>query len=93
MWDIPAYYGLLGQQWPEFPDKRWVNIKNRTSHKLIKRRISLANRIGCDAVNPDNIDRYSVNSDDKLPKSEKVTGPPYLLLPFINLMCPRPAGT
>jgi len=71
-WDTPAYRGLLGRQWPEFPDERWVNIKNGTSHELIKRRIALANRIGCDAVDPDNIDGYGVDSDDELPENEKV---------------------
>ena len=85
-WDTPAYRGLLGRQWPEFPDERWVNIKNGTSHELIKRRIALANRIGCDAVDPDNIDGYGVDSDTELPDNEKVhLPPPSLPLPNVDL--------
>lgn len=70
-WDTPANRGLLGRKWPEFPDERWVNIKNATSHTLIQRRITLANSLGCDAVDPDNIDGYGVDGDPSVPEEEK----------------------
>jgi len=67
--------GLLGKKWPKFPDERWINIKNQTAVELIKRRITLANNLGCDAVDSDNIDGYSVDSDDSLPEDESVSSP------------------
>jgi len=59
--------GLLGNVYdpdePEFSDERWINIKNQTARDWIKRRITLANDLGCDAVDPDNIDGY-LNDED-----------------------------
>ncbi|KAL1844003.1 hypothetical protein VTJ49DRAFT_6407 [Mycothermus thermophilus] len=55
--------GLLGNPYditdPDlFPDERWINIKNATAREWIKWRISLARDLGCDGVDPDNIDGF-----------------------------------
>jgi endo-alpha-1,4-polygalactosaminidase (GH114 family) len=59
--------GLLGNIYspdePEFSDERWVNIKNQTARDWMKQRITLARDLGCDAVDPDNIDGY-LNDED-----------------------------
>ncbi|AEO68168.1 cdf006f0-f919-4db2-bd3c-104b2af2c52d [Thermothielavioides terrestris] len=59
--------GLLGNVYdpeePQFSDERWVNIKNQTARDWMKDRITLANQIGCDGVDPDNIDGY-LNDED-----------------------------
>jgi len=70
-WDTPPYRSLLGNLWPKFPNERWINIKNTTAQDLIKKRITLARDLGCDAVDPDNIDAYGVDSDDELPDDQK----------------------
>ncbi|KAH6847541.1 glycoside hydrolase superfamily [Chaetomium sp. MPI-CAGE-AT-0009] len=54
--------GLLGNIYdpdePQFSDERWVNIKNQTARDWMKDRITLARDVGCDGVDPDNIDGY-----------------------------------
>lgn len=59
--------GLLGNIYdpnePQYDDERWVNIKDQRARDLMKRRISLARDLGCDAVDPDNIDGY-LNDED-----------------------------
>ncbi|KAK3901559.1 glycoside hydrolase superfamily [Staphylotrichum tortipilum] len=59
--------GLLGNVYdvnnPEFRDERWVNIKNQTAVDWMKARITLARDLGCDAVDPDNIDGF-LNDED-----------------------------
>ncbi|KAK3305650.1 glycoside hydrolase superfamily, partial [Chaetomium strumarium] len=59
--------GLLGNvydpQDPEFSDERWVNIRNQTARDWMKQRITLANQLGCDGVDPDNIDGYLNDQD------------------------------
>jgi endo-alpha-1,4-polygalactosaminidase (GH114 family) len=62
-----ANSGLLGNTYspeePEFSDERWINIKNQTARDWVKQRITLARDLGCDAVDPDNIDGY-LNDED-----------------------------
>ncbi|KAK1749703.1 glycoside hydrolase superfamily [Echria macrotheca] len=70
-WDTPAYRGLLGNVWPEFPNERWINIRNETARTLIKKRITLARDLGCDAADPDNIDGYGVDNDDSRTGNKK----------------------
>ncbi|KAK4233737.1 glycoside hydrolase superfamily [Achaetomium macrosporum] len=59
--------GLLGNIYdpeePEFNNERWVNIKNQTARDWMKQRITLANQLGCDGVDPDNIDGYLRDAD------------------------------
>ncbi|AEO59827.1 glycoside hydrolase family 114 protein [Thermothelomyces thermophilus ATCC 42464] len=59
--------GLLGNVYdpeePQFDDERWVNIKNQTARDWIKERITLARDVGCDGVDPDNIDGYHNDED------------------------------
>jgi endo-alpha-1,4-polygalactosaminidase (GH114 family) len=58
---------LLGNPYspeePDFADERWVNIKNETAREWMKDRITLARDLGCDGVDPDNIDGY-LNDED-----------------------------
>src|SRR5690606_31756665 len=42
----------------EFFDEFWINIKEQEARDLVKERITLARNIGCDAVDPDNIDGW-----------------------------------
>jgi hypothetical protein len=58
---------ILGAQYSGFPDERWLDIrdvnpaKSKTGTKLatiLKARFDRAQRMGCDAVEPDNMDGY-----------------------------------
>ncbi|KAK3380596.1 glycoside hydrolase family 114 protein [Lasiosphaeria ovina] len=68
VWQSPAYKGLLGGTYPDqnYQGEFWVDIRNRTARDLIKERITLAQRLGCDGVDPDNIDAFEqkVNGQD-----------------------------
>ncbi|KAK4207745.1 glycoside hydrolase [Rhypophila decipiens] len=63
-WQRPEYIGLLGEYYESDPNtgERWVNIRNQTGIDRIKRRVRLAAQLGCDGVDPDNIDGYNDNT-------------------------------
>ncbi|KAL2163339.1 hypothetical protein VTH06DRAFT_5396 [Thermothelomyces fergusii] len=60
--------GLLGNVYgaaePRFDDERWVDVRNRTARDRIKQRITLARDLGCDGVDPDNVDGWYIDEDD-----------------------------
>ncbi|KAM7205409.1 Glycoside hydrolase superfamily [Naviculisporaceae sp. PSN 640] len=82
VWQTPAYKSLLGNSYdPPFSEEKWINIKNQTAIDLIKRRVTLARDLGCDGVDPDNIDGF--NSDEG---SENGTGFKLKQQDYITLM-------
>ncbi|KAM7206087.1 glycoside hydrolase [Naviculisporaceae sp. PSN 640] len=62
-WQRPEFIGLLGNYYENDPEtgERWVNIRNQTGIDRIKRRVRLAAQLGCDGVDPDNIDGYTID--------------------------------
>lgn len=48
----------LGAALPDWPDERWVDIRNENVRSIIRGRIELAASMGCDAIDPDNMDGY-----------------------------------
>ncbi|KAK4163876.1 glycoside hydrolase superfamily [Cladorrhinum sp. PSN259] len=73
-----ANSGLISTPHPDFPDERFVDVRKQQAIELIQKRITLANQIGCDAVDPDNIDTYIYDEGDdnttfKLTRSDLVT--------------------
>lgn len=50
--------GDLGAQLPEWPKEKWVDIRHDNVRNIIKGRIDLAAEMGCDAIDPDNMDGY-----------------------------------
>ena len=48
----------LGAALPEWPDERWVDIRSERVRAIIMARIELAAKMGCDAIDPDNMDGY-----------------------------------
>ncbi|KAK3985219.1 glycoside hydrolase superfamily [Cladorrhinum sp. PSN332] len=56
--------GLISTVHPDFPDERFIDVRKQKAVELIQKRISLANEIGCDAVDPDNIDTYVYDEDE-----------------------------
>ena len=55
-----ANSGLLGNRHPDpgFEEESFIDVRNPRAVDLIGNRITLAARIGCDGVDPDNIDTY-----------------------------------
>ncbi|RYP70614.1 hypothetical protein DL771_005327 [Monosporascus sp. 5C6A] len=49
----------LGATLPEWPKERWVDIRNENVRNIIRGRIELAAQMGCDGIDPDNMDGYS----------------------------------
>jgi hypothetical protein len=48
----------LGKELDGWPDERWVNVSSPGVRDIIKGRIELAWRKGCDAIDPDNVDGF-----------------------------------
>lgn len=47
-----------GATLPDWPDEKWVDIRNDNVRSIIKGRIDLAASMGCDGIDPDNMDGY-----------------------------------
>ncbi|KAF2269701.1 family 114 glycoside hydrolase, partial [Lojkania enalia] len=49
----------LGRELPDWPGERYLDIRRPNVFNVIKKRIDLAKQIGCNAIEPDNVDVYS----------------------------------
>ncbi|KAM7184983.1 Glycoside hydrolase superfamily [Rhypophila sp. PSN 637] len=76
VWQKPEYKSLLGNSYdPPFSEEKWINIRNTTAIDLLKNRVTTAANLGCDGVDPDNIDGYSADTGFNLNQQD-----------YINLM-------
>jgi hypothetical protein len=48
----------MGDDLDGWPGERWLNLKSDNVASIMKARIQLAAKMGCDAVDPDNMDAY-----------------------------------
>jgi hypothetical protein len=48
----------LGAKLPAWPDERWLNIRSERVRTILRARIALAAKMGCNAIDPDNMDGY-----------------------------------
>jgi endo-alpha-1,4-polygalactosaminidase (GH114 family) len=64
--------GVLGNALDGWPGERWLNIKSSRVVSIMSRRMKFAKSIGCDGVDPDNVDGYSNNSGFKLTKTDQI---------------------
>lgn len=46
----------VGNGYDGYPEERWLDVRDRTVRKIMQDRILLARDIGCDAIDPDNVD-------------------------------------
>lgn len=53
----------LGKELDGWPGERWVNVSSPGVHSVMKERISLAWKKGCDAIDPDNVDGFVSSTD------------------------------
>lgn len=49
----------IGKELPDWPGERYLDIRHPSVLKVIKQRIDLAKKKGCNAIEPDNVDVYS----------------------------------
>ena len=61
---------VLGKKLGAWPGERWLDIKNESVFKIMKKRIDIAAKKGCDGVDFDNVDGYSNDTGFKLTKED-----------------------
>ncbi|KAH7041380.1 glycoside hydrolase superfamily, partial [Microdochium trichocladiopsis] len=49
----------LGATLPEWDDENWLDIKSSNVRSIMAQRIKMAADVGCDAIDPDNVDVYN----------------------------------
>jgi hypothetical protein len=53
---------VIGKSLPDWPDERWLDIRSPAVRALVRGRLDLAVKRGCDGVEPDNVDAYANDS-------------------------------
>lgn len=53
---------VIGKSLPNWPDERWLDIRSPVVRALVRSRLDLAVKRGCDGVEPDNVDAYDNDS-------------------------------
>ncbi|KAL4440654.1 hypothetical protein ABPG77_000363 [Micractinium sp. CCAP 211/92] len=54
--------GALGNVMADWPDERWLDVRNKVVRANMVKRIDYCKRIGCDGVDPDNVNFYDDNN-------------------------------
>ncbi|KAK1834100.1 glycoside hydrolase superfamily [Podospora conica] len=62
----------LGDELEGWPGERWLNVSSPSVRAIMEERIELASRMGCDAIDPDNIDGYQNPNGLDLTSDESV---------------------
>ena len=63
----------LGNEFDDFPDERWLDIRSATVLTIMEARLDMAVAKGCDGVEPDNMDGYVNNTGFSLTSSDQIT--------------------
>ncbi|KAK4448005.1 Spherulation-specific family 4-domain-containing protein [Podospora aff. communis PSN243] len=62
----------LGDDLKDWPGERWLNLSSPSVRDIMASRVDIASQMGCDAIDPDNVDGYqndnglSLTSDDSV---------------------------
>jgi endo-alpha-1,4-polygalactosaminidase (GH114 family) len=48
----------LGKELPDWPGEKWLKLSSANVRSIMSNRIAMAAKMGCDAVDPDNMDAY-----------------------------------
>ncbi|SPJ88075.1 related to endo alpha-1,4 polygalactosaminidase precusor [Fusarium torulosum] len=62
----------LGKPLDGWPGERWLNISSPNVRSIMKKRIEMAAKKGCDAIDPDNVDGFQNNNGLKLTQNDTV---------------------
>ncbi len=63
----------LGNEFDDFPDERWLDIRSATVLTIMEARLDMAVDKGCDGVEPDNVDGYVNDTGFDLTSSDQLT--------------------
>jgi hypothetical protein len=55
----------MGANLPLWRGERWLNIRSKAVWKIMQKRIELASKRGCDAIDPDNVGKF-MSSDNNI---------------------------
>jgi hypothetical protein len=55
--------GAIGNAMVDWPDEKYLDIRNATVRSIMAARMDLAKSKQCDAVEPDNVDGYAIDED------------------------------
>jgi hypothetical protein len=59
----------MGNELVGWPGEYWLKISNDSVRKIMANRIAIASRMGCDAIDPDNVDGYVSRYRSMIPQS------------------------
>ncbi|RGP66740.1 hypothetical protein FSPOR_6480 [Fusarium sporotrichioides] len=62
----------LGKPLDGWPGERWLNVSSLNVRSIMKRRIEMAAKKGCDAIDPDNVDGFQNDNGLKLTQNDTV---------------------
>ncbi len=60
------YPSVIGNKLENWEKERWLNIRNREVWDVMKERIVLASKKGCDAIEPDNVNAFEEDDDEPI---------------------------
>lgn len=63
---------VLGLPLEDFPDERWLDVRSPSLVPIMRARMDLAVKRGCDGVDPDNVDGFTNNSGFPLTASNQL---------------------
>ncbi len=64
--------GEIGNPLASWQDEQWLDIRSTNVHAIMKNRLALAKKKGCDGVEPDNVDGFTNNSGFDLTASDQL---------------------
>ncbi|KAK1753916.1 glycoside hydrolase superfamily [Echria macrotheca] len=74
--DRPDSYSFsdsdLGKELDGWPGERWLNISSPSVRDIMAARIEIASQMGCDAIDPDNVDGYQNDNGLDLTSDDSV---------------------
>ena len=63
---------VLGKSLDGWPGERWLDIRSEIVRNIMLERMDLARSKGCDGVEPDNVDGYSMNTGFPLTQADQL---------------------
>ena len=63
---------VLGKALPDWPGEKWLDIRSDALKPIMKKRMDKAQALGCDGIDPDNVDGYSNKSGFPLTADDQV---------------------
>lgn len=64
--------GIIGNDLDGWPGERWLDIRSSKIRSIMLKRMKYAKKIGCDGVDPDNVDGYSTDTGFSLTAGDQI---------------------